>query len=301
MSGGPLQASAIAKTLLCPPTNADLLVNEYLAAIEGRGFPIRTTEAIRRDAVMFVQKLLLQDICPPWLQNSFPQSLPGGNVLSRLTRPSFLTWKCDDALCTLFGDAVVEPIKEAVERYLNLNVAGLVARPLYACTNRLHDGDLCMRVASMSERFSQEHARKPYRCKKCTETTAHASLGDASQEPGTASSNLRVLYVWPLCLADNGGILPVNTHKITLLLHAPPHTWGWGHGGESHNDAAAVGADPAQDRSAAMRGAVHSKRYIHTEPENNAIWMASYPFAGTRKAEQQATKGTAAPGTASAA
>ena len=123
---------------------------------------------------------------------------------------------------------MVDPIKEAVERYLHLDFAGLVARPLYVCTNRLSDGDLCMRVASMSERFSQEHARKPYRCKKCTEAIAHASLGGAPHEPGAASSNLRVLYVWPLCRADNGGLQPVNTHKITLMLHAPPLTWAWG-------------------------------------------------------------------------
>ena len=44
--------------------------------------------------------------------------------------------------------------------------------------------------------------------------------------------------------------------------------------------------DPAQDISAAMPGAVHSKRYVYTKPESNAIWMASYPFAGTPLAQQ---------------
>ena len=121
--------------MLHPLTNADLLVDEYLAAIDGLHFPAGTQNDIRRNAVMFVQIRLLQDIRPPWLTHSFPRALPGGDVLSRLARPSFLMWNYNDALDTLFGDVVVEPIKEAVERYLNLNCAGIVARPLYACTN----------------------------------------------------------------------------------------------------------------------------------------------------------------------
>ena len=57
VSGGPMQASAIAKTLLHPPTNADLLVDEYFAAIEGLDFPTGTKKEIRRTAAMFAQKL----------------------------------------------------------------------------------------------------------------------------------------------------------------------------------------------------------------------------------------------------
>ena len=131
--------------------------------------------------------------------------------------------------------------------YVISNRSAVVARRLYECTTRLHDIDLCMRVASMSERLSRTHAREPYKYNACAEAIAHASLDIASGEPGTANSNLRLLYVWPRCLADNGGILPVNTHNITLLLHAPPQAWGKEYGRESDKDAAAVGADSAQD------------------------------------------------------
>ena len=110
-----------------------------------------------------------------------------------------------------------------------MKFAGLIAWPCYDCTNRVENGVLCMRVAPMSDRFSQEHARKPYRCRICTETFAHVyDKDDAPEEPDTASANLRMLYVWPLCLGDDDGVLPVNTHRITVLLHAPPQTWGWG-------------------------------------------------------------------------
>ena len=62
----------------------------------------------------------------------------------------------------------------------------------------------------------------------------------------------------------------VNTHKITLVLHAPPDTWGWARPSIPRPESN-VAADPVQ----------HGKRYEYTEAESNAIWMASGPFAGT--------------------
>ena len=68
----------------------------------------------------------------------------------------------------------------------------------------------------MSERFCVDRARKPYRCRKCAETLSHASLDNDSQEPGTASENLRALYVWPLCLGNNEALLPAAASDVGL-------------------------------------------------------------------------------------
>ena len=121
----------------------------------------------------------------------------------------------------------------------------------------------------MPEQIPQVHARKPYRCKTCAE---------ASQEPHRF--NLRVLHVWPLCWGnDIKDFLPASTQNITVLLHAPPQTRGWGHGGDSgtsHTNAAAVGAEPVHDSSE-----VHIKRCVYTARASNAIWTTSNPIAGT--------------------
>ena len=133
----------------------------------------------------------------------------------------------------------------------------------------------------MSERFSAEHARKPYRCRKCAEAPGHTSLDNDSQEPGTASENLRVLYVWSLCLGNNEALLPVSTVKVTVLMHAPPQAWGWARGGKSDNDAAAVGADSTDEMSGSTHKSDLKAQYLYTESQINAIWRASGPFAGT--------------------
>ena len=87
-----MQAHTIATETLDSPTNAELLVDEYMSAIAGHNFPTGAQQDNKRNTVMFVQKLWLQEFRPWWLTYKFPQALPGDAILSRFTRPSFLFW-----------------------------------------------------------------------------------------------------------------------------------------------------------------------------------------------------------------
>ena len=62
----------------------------------------------------------------------YPQALPREGVLSRLTTPSLLQWPAG-AVAALFGDDVRRRFSEAASS-VDLEFAGIVARPLYKCT-----------------------------------------------------------------------------------------------------------------------------------------------------------------------
>ena len=55
------------------------------------------------------------------------------------------------------------------------------------------------------------------RWQACAETVAHASLGDGSQEPGIASSNLHVWFVWPLVSQENFLVRRVTKLRKEIL------------------------------------------------------------------------------------
>ena len=124
----------------------------------------------------YMHMLLLYDLSPPWLTRKFPQALPGDGVLSRYTRPSFLQWLSDTAV-TLFGEEVMKLLGQ-VASAVSLDVAGLLARPLYVCTNyrEAPEAEMCMSVASMSQFIQQAAGRQQYRCKKCVASAGGASL-----------------------------------------------------------------------------------------------------------------------------
>ena len=66
-----------------------------------------------------------------------PPGTARGRCSVQVHAPIFLMWKYDEVLQILFGNALVETIKEVVQTYLHLSFASIVSRPLYACTNRL--------------------------------------------------------------------------------------------------------------------------------------------------------------------
>ena len=110
-----------------------------------------------------VTKVLLRDLRPPWVDHHFPQAVPGEYTLSVFTRPSFLQWGAADAE-VLFGARLFGKIKWAADR-VDLDFAGVIARPLYKCTEILDDrtGAVCGNVASMSRFLQNTEARGRYR------------------------------------------------------------------------------------------------------------------------------------------
>ena len=108
----------------------------------------------------YMQALLLRDLSPPWLDHKFPQALPGEGLLSSLTRPSFLFWPAQEVF-KLFGAEVHGHFVGDAAR-VALEFAGVVARPLYKCTEVVDasNGGICMNVVSMS-RFLKEKGGRP--------------------------------------------------------------------------------------------------------------------------------------------
>ena len=112
------------------------------------------------EAVKFMHLVLLRDLRPPWLDHDFPHALPGEGLLARFTRPSFLYWPANK-VPTLFGATVHEQLASAAAD-VDLVFAGVIARPLYKCTEVVdaNTGKICMHVASMS-RFLQKSVARP--------------------------------------------------------------------------------------------------------------------------------------------
>ena len=153
-----LQASRLRANL---GRNKDQLVREYAAAM---GVEVQHTKAFFDEAVKCLYAFVLRDMRPPWLEHSFPQALPGDGVLSRYTRPCFLAWGAM-TLRRVFGPPVVDAFARVVEA-LDFQLAGVVARPVYACTAHVRGG-MCMAMASMSRIFEEREGRGTFLCSKC--------------------------------------------------------------------------------------------------------------------------------------
>ena len=202
-----LQGAQIRRALVI---NKDQLVEEYAVAMNlGEQSP--TTELFD-SAVRYLHMLLLRDLRPPWLAYKFPQALSGEGVLSRYTRPSFLQWPIDFG-AVVFGEGVVAMLRK-VTSAVGVDVAGLLARPVYACTNIRGHGGMCMSVASMSEFVQQGSGRGPYLCQECVSSGAGLPVSD--------SKPLRVLHLYALVSARDGGLTPLRMKAVRMVLRAPP-------------------------------------------------------------------------------
>ena len=142
------------------------------------------------EAVQFIQLVLLTDLRPPWLAHNSPQALPGGGVLSRFTRPQLLFWPAS-GVANLFGEELNRSFDDAAES-VHLVFAGIIARPLYKCTEPLSTGKVCMKVASMSPFLQITAGRRAYKCTDCM-----AKAQGAQVAPGSASAALRCLHASP--------------------------------------------------------------------------------------------------------
>ena len=214
--------------------------------------------------------VLLRDLTPPWVCQQFPKALPGDSLLSKLTRPSFLCWPEFDT-DKVFGSPVAGLLRESARR-VQKDFAGVIARPLYKCTEMV-GGHMCSNVASMSRFMVSPQGRPPYRCRECAGKLKHD--GDA---PGSASASLRALWAYPMVKDPRGQ--PTSLHvaePVRLLLHAPPATWSW-----TSLCATEVvdceDARPIQITGGVIRGNRREELYTYDEAESAVLWSRSEPF-----------------------
>ena len=189
-------------------------------------------------------------------------------MLSKFTRPSFLYWDFS-VVGTLFGSALRGKIECEVDRAA-LRLAGVIARPLYKCTEVVDPSseEVCMNVASMSRFLQNTAARGHYRCKECAERAQGA--GGA---PGLASAARRALYLYPMVEAPDGEPTPLRAvapHRV--LVHAPPDSWGWG---------AEPVEPPVANVYAQANPLLSSTWYAYNAEESKAMWVASKAYKAT--------------------
>ena len=192
---------------------------EPLCGVEITPDVLEDKQLLLNDAVQFIHLVLLRDLRPPWLAYNFLQALSGEGVMSRFTRPLLLYWSADHVI-TLFGIDVHTKLCHAADR-VGLVLAGVIARPLYKCTEvkDASTGEICMNVASMSP-FLQNCRDLAYQCKDCA---AKAQIPKAA--PGSASAALRGLWAYPMVETVDGQATPLRVStKIRMLVHAPPDT-----------------------------------------------------------------------------
>ena len=268
--GSPLQAAAIRREHL---TNADALVRDYVCAnrVSAERARAAPKEELFDEAVRFMYKVLMRDLRPPWLDHTFLQALPGDAILSRFTRPSFLFWP-EGQTEELFGATVHAKFAQRAE-VVDLEFAGIVARPLYMCVETVGPGtgDMCENVASMTEHLRQEGGRAAYRCSACIERLR------ASGAPGAANAPRRALWAYPAVWSRGDSVsypTPLRVQSpVRLLVHVPPETWGWQEVSGSPPEASGTAAPTLYGDTGYGTG-YHS----YTKPESDSIWLRSGPF-----------------------
>ena len=149
--------------------------------------------------------------------------------------------------------------------YMGLEYAGFVARPLYACTQRIEGGQMCMNVASMSKFIQQRDGRSHYRCTKCKQKEG------ADSAPVSDSVPLRLLDLYIL-VHDGSKTTFMRSKAKRLCLHAPPPQWAWG---------VDLGQLPrlTQANPRIVSDAV-GQFYAYNDAESEAIWCYSCSYQG---------------------
>ena len=213
-------------------------------------------------AVRFLHMKLLQDLAPPWVTHPFLQALPGDGVLCRYTKPTFLRWDIARADC-LFGDAVMATWRW-VARAVDAGVAGVLAMPLYACTQTRADGGTCMALAAMSPLLEQRAAHKHFACARCQ--------GEAGSAPASGSAPRRVLRLYVLVHTVAGRSTVLRTSPLHVLVDAPLDDvqWGLGFAGNSLD----VPRRATPTKATRVEGKRKGQRILYTfnAEESNVIW-----------------------------
>ena len=119
-------------------------------------------------------------------------------------------------------------------------------------------------MASMSEFVRQTSGRWPYLCNECVASGAGVPVSDS--EP------LRVLHLYALVSARDGGLTPLRMKAVRLVLRAPPANWAWG-----VDLGAVLGPAVAQP---AVAHETRGRSWRYSGAESDAIWCSAGPFRG---------------------
>ena len=238
--------------------HSDLFCHIMKYLVEVPSWPVRhkapvsqnDRDAVARDAVRHLHGLLLQDLRPPWLTDAFTQALPGDSTLSRYSRPCFLEWPADVSKVD-FGVDVAAELADKTSR-VSKTFAGIVARPLYACTafklrarSEVHT-KLCGKVASMSPLLEFPAEREHWLCADCLRRGA----------PVSDSAPRRMLRLYP---------------NYTFAF-SPHCCFGLHTTSRVFMEGASTRASPLS--VAASVGAV----WKYSEAESEAIWLTAKAF-----------------------
>ncbi|CAK0874574.1 unnamed protein product, partial [Prorocentrum cordatum] len=250
-TGSDLQAPRIRADYSCPATNREVIVEDYIEAVglSTAYVSSKTKQALLDEAAKCATLALLRDMRPPWLDRVFPRALPGGGLLSKFTRPSFLSWGAS-FLDVLFGTALGSDLNDqAVSVDYQLAAA-------------------CVNVASMSRLLRDTAGRGHYACKECAERKQ-----GADETPGFPSVALRAMYLYPAVFGPDGEPTPLRAmapHRV--FAHAPPENWGWGV--ERVQRHVVTQANPAISTATPTW-------YTYNAEESEAIWIASSAYNAT--------------------
>jgi len=194
------------------------LVQEYTTLL-GLNMPTTDYEMTRMfdTALQYVHVNLLQDLSPPWLENDFPQALPGEGVLSRYLKPCFLKWDIGSAHF-LFGEAITGTFVHAAKT-VGLTAVSIVGRPLYVCTQPWKES-VCMAMAAMSPLMEQRGGSQFFMCSWCKKNNAIL--------PASGSRPRRVLQLYLQVRVDGGAVTFMRTSPLRIMVAAPLAAWGTG-------------------------------------------------------------------------
>ena len=152
--------------------------------------------------------------------------------------------------------------------YMGLENAGVVARPLYACTKHIEDGEMCMKVASRSKYIQLGDVRSHSRCTKCRQEEC------ADSAPVSGSAPLRVLDLYTL-VRDGSKVTFMRSHPFKLCLRAPPSRWAFD----------VDMGQPPELAQASPKVFSHAKGTFreYNDAESEAIWCYSSSYEGKPK------------------
>ena len=103
---------------------------------------------------------------------------------------------------------------------LSMKVAGVLARPLYVCTQPRSDGTECMAVAAMSPLLVQREVHKHFMCAECKR--------NAEDTPVSDSVPRRILRMYLLVHAVGNTVTVMRTAPLHVIIDAPSEDMRWG-------------------------------------------------------------------------
>ncbi|CAK0895493.1 unnamed protein product, partial [Prorocentrum cordatum] len=240
-TGSDLQAPRIRADYSCPATDREVLAEDYIEAVglSTAYVSSKTKQELLDEAAKCATLVLLRDMRPPWLDHVFPQAMPGDGLLSKFTSVDY-------------------------------QLAGVIARPLYECTQIVDasTGAACMNVASMSRLLRGTARRGHYACKECAERKQ-----GADETPGFPSVAPRALRLHPAVFGPDGEPTPLRAmtpHRA--FAHAPPENWMW--------DVERVQRHVVTQANPAISAATPTW-YTYNAEESKAIWIASSAYKAT--------------------